>query len=93
MLSFQLFIVIMSGYAGNSDLEAEHALILAENGIAAAQSMLAGLVNTHCNDCGEPINEARRLFAIKLNHKCEYCIKCQPNHDKAPSVRMLDHVL
>ena len=83
----------MSGYIGNPDAEAEHALILAENGIAAAQSMLKGQVRTHCLDCGEPIAEARRQAAIKANHKCEYCISCQPAHDRAPSVRMLDRIL
>lgn len=83
----------MSGYGGNPDLESEHALILAENGIAAAKSMLKGKVLVNCNDCGEPIPEARRQFAIKLNHKCEYCITCQPLHDKAPTVRMLDRIL
>lgn len=83
----------MSGYIGNPDAEAEHAMILAENGIAAAQSMLEGRVLTHCLDCEEPIAEARRQVAIEANHKCEYCITCQPNHDKAPSVRMLDRIL
>ena len=83
----------MSGYIGNPDAEAEHALILAENGIAAAQSMLKGQVRTHCLDCEEPIAEPRRQAAIKSNHKCEYCISCQPKHDKAPSVRMLDRIL
>lgn len=83
----------MSGYTGNPDAEAEHAQILAENGIAAAQSMLEGRVLTHCLDCEEPIAEARRQVALKSNHKCEYCISCQPNHDKAPSIRMLDRIL
>ena len=83
----------MSGYAGNADLEAEHAMILAENGIAAAQSMLEGRVLTHCLDCEEPIAEARRAAAIKSNHKCEYCISCQPAHDRAPAIRMLDRIL
>lgn len=83
----------MSGYIGNPDAEAEHALILAENGIAAAQSMLKGQVRTHCLDCEEPIAEARRQAAIKSNHKCEYCINCQPAHDRAPAVRMLDRIL
>lgn len=83
----------MSGYGGNPDLEAEHALILAENGIHASQEMLQGQVLTHCNDCGDAIAEARRLFAIKLQHKCEYCISCQPAHDRAPAIRMLDRIL
>ena len=83
----------MSGYIGNPDVEAEHAMILAENGIAAAQSMLEGRVLTHCLDCEEPIAEARRAAAIKSNHKCEYCISCQPAHDRAPAIRMLDRIL
>ena len=83
----------MSGYIGNPDAEAEHAMILAENGIAAAQSMLEGRVLTHCLDCEEPIAEARRAAAIKSNHKCEYCISCQPAHDRAPAIRMLDRIL
>ena len=83
----------MSGYAGNGDLEAEHAMILAENAIAAAQKMLQGRVLTHCLDCDQPIAEPRRQAAIKSNHKCEYCIVCQPAHDRAPSVRMLDRIL
>ena len=83
----------MSGYIGNPDAEAEHAMILADNGIAAAQSMLEGRVLTHCLDCEEPIAEARRAAAIKSNHKCEYCISCQPAHDRAPAIRMLDRIL
>ena len=83
----------MSGYIGNPDAEAEHALILAENGINASQEMLQGQVLTHCNDCGDLIAEARRLFAIKLQHKCEYCITCQPKHDKSRNVKMLDRIL
>lgn len=95
MLLFQLFIVIMSGYAGNSDLEAEHAMILAENGIAAAQSMLEGRVLTHCLDCDEPIAEARRQVAIKSNHKCDRCITCQQKFElrPQPKIRMLDRIL
>lgn len=83
----------MSGYIGNPDAESEHAMILSENGIAASQSMLQGQVLTHCLDCGEPIAEARRQAALKSGHKCEYCIECQPAHDKSPSIRMLDHIL
>ena len=83
----------MSGYIGNPDAEAEHAMILAENGIAAAQSMLEGRVLPHCLDSESPIAEARRAAAIKSNHKCEYCISCQPAHDRAPAIRMLDRIL
>ena len=85
----------MSGYIGNPDAEAEHALILAENGIAAAQSMLQGKVLTHCLDCEEPIAEARRQAAIKLNHKCDRCIICQQKFEllPQPKIRMLDRIL
>jgi RNA polymerase-binding transcription factor DksA len=83
----------MSGYTGNPDAEAEHALILSENGIEAARAMLIGRVLTHCNDCGDPINEARRQAAMQDGRKCEYCISCQPKYDKAPTVRMLDRIL
>lgn len=85
----------MSGYIGNPDAEAEHALILAENGIAAAKSMLHGNVLVNCNDCGEPIPEARRQAAIKLNHKCDRCIICQQKFEllPQPKIRMLDRIL
>lgn len=83
----------MSGYGGNPDMEAEHAIILSENGVGAARAMLQGRVLTHCSDCGDPIPEQRRLYAIKANMKCEYCVTCQSSHDKAPRIKMLDHVL
>ena len=85
----------MSGYTGNPDAEAEHAQILAENGIAAAQSMLEGRVLTHCLDCEEPIAEARRQAAIKSNHKCDRCISCQQKFEllPQPKIRMLDRIL
>lgn len=80
----------MSGYAGNSDLESEHALILSENGIGAARAMLpTGDSATHCWDCGDPIPEARRI----AQKGCKYCINCQVDHDKAPRVKMLDRIL
>lgn len=85
----------MSGYIGNPDAEAEHAMILAENGIAAAQSMLQGRVLTHCLDCEEPIAEARRQAAIKSNHKCDRCLSCQQRFElrPQPKIRMLDRIL
>ena len=83
----------MSGYSGNPDAEAEQGYIFAENNINAARSMLIGPVLTHCNDCGERITEARRQLAITLNHTCQYCITCQPAHDKPQTIRMLDHIL
>ena len=85
----------MSGYIGNPDAEAEHAMILAENGIAAAQSMLKGQVRTHCLDCEEPIAEPRRQAAIKSNHKCDRCLSCQQRFElrPQPKIRMLDRIL
>jgi hypothetical protein len=83
----------MSGYAGNSDLEAEHAAILSENGVAACQSMLMGVQLNNCRDCYDPIPEARRAAAKRLGHKCEYCITCQPFHDTSRKVKMLDRIL
>jgi phage/conjugal plasmid C-4 type zinc finger TraR family protein len=79
----------MSGYAGPDD-ESLHAIIMSENGIAAARSMLpVGESAVICYDCGEDIPEARR----KAQKGCKYCIDCQKHHDRMPKVRMLDHVL
>ena len=83
----------MSGYIGNPDAEAEHALILSENGINAARSMIEGPQLEYCLDCAESINPLRVIAMRKLNMKCMYCITCQPLHDKAPGVRMLDRIL
>ena len=80
----------LSGYIGNPDAESEHALILSENGIAAARAALPkGESRTHCLDCQELIAEARRQ-AMK---GCVYCIVCQPKHDTKPRVKMLDKIL
>lgn len=85
----------MSGYTGNPDAEAEHALILAENGIYAAQQELSGRVLTHCLECGEEIDPKRIQFCVDKNMKCEYCIICQAIIEKQPKakVRMLDWIL
>jgi RNA polymerase-binding transcription factor DksA len=83
----------LSGYIGNPDAEAEHALILAENGVASSQQMLKGAVLVYCLDCGDEIKLARRQAAQALGHTCKYCIECQPSHDKAAKVKMLDRIL
>lgn len=83
----------MSGFAGNPDLESEHALIMSENGVALSQQMLVGEILSVCFDCGETINPKRVEYAIKHNMKCEYCILCQPNHDNAPQIKMLTKML
>lgn len=83
----------MSGYAGNSDLEAEHALILAENGVNACSEMLDGPQLDHCTDCGERINPLRVEALKRLNMKCMYCVECQGDHDGVKRVRMLDRIL
>lgn len=83
----------MSGYAGNPDLESEHALILAENGVNAARSMVEGPVLTECLDCGEEINPFRVEAMRKIMMRCMYCITCQGNHDSPGGVKMLDRIL
>lgn len=83
----------MSGYLGNPDAEAEHALIMAENGIAAARLMLEGMVRETCLECNCKIPD-RRVQAAKHNKmKCLYCIHCQDNHDKHPSIKMITKML
>lgn len=83
----------MSGYIGNPDAEAEHALILAENGVEAHREQLRGKVYSHCLDCGEEIPAARIQAAIKMKIRCEYCIHCQSDHDKVKKRKMLDRIL
>lgn len=83
----------MSGYIGNPDAEAEHALILSENGIKASQMQIEGTVLENCLDCAEEIDPRRRAFAISKSMKCHYCISCQSNHDSVQKVRMLDRIL
>lgn len=83
----------MSGYIGNPDAEAEHALILSENGIRAAQSMIDGPVLEECIDCGEEIAPQRVAALRKMQMKCMYCIRCQSAHDRPGGVRMLDRIL
>lgn len=83
----------MSGYTGNPDAEAEHALILAENGINASRSMISGPVLDDCLDCGEAINPHRIEAMKRIGMRCMYCIACQPNHDKARGFKMLDRIL
>lgn len=83
----------MSGYGGSPDLESEHALILSENGIAASQMLLMGLVLVNCLDCGIMIPAARREAAKKLGHKCTFCIECQVVYDKPSRIKMLDRIL
>ena len=80
----------MSGYAGNPDLESEHALILAENGIAAARAMLgSGESLKYCLDCGDEIPAKRR----EVVRGCRYCVVCQEDHDYKPQVKMLTKML
>lgn len=83
----------MSGFAGNPDLESEHALIMSENGVEASRAMLIGRVLTECLDCGNTINPKRVEYALKHNMKCEYCIDCQSNHDQVPITKMLTRML
>lgn len=82
----------MSGYAG-PDNEAEHAIIMGENGIDACRKLLEGRVLQHCADCGEEIAAARIAALQKLGMKCEYCIECQAGHDAAKLPKMLTRML
>lgn len=83
----------MSGYLGNPDAESEHALILAENGISAARSLVEGPVLTECSDCGEDIDQRRVEALSRIGMRCMFCITCQPKHDNPQRVRMLDRIL
>ena len=85
----------MSGYIGNPDAEAEHALILAENGIHNAHIALLGPVLTECIDCGDKINSLQVSLFKSKNMKCVRCIDCQRLDDNKPKsrIKMLDYVL
>ncbi len=83
----------MSGYIGNPDAEAEHALILSENGIAAARSMIDGPVLEVCLDCGDEIAAERVAALRRMQMRCMYCIKCQSAHDRPSGIKMLDRIL
>jgi len=79
----------MSGYAGADD-ESVHAIILAENEINLARSMLPkGPGTPYCLDCGEEIPVERRKAMPGTTH----CIFCQEAHDKRPQIKMLVHIL
>lgn len=85
----------MSGYIGNPDAEAEHALIFAENGVHASKLALEGPIVDDCRDCGDEINPKRVEFARKMGMTCTRCVKCQEEFDKLPKakVKMLDRIL
>lgn len=68
-------------------------MILAENGIIAAQQMLEGPILDECNDCGDRINPLRVEYMRKKGMKCMYCIVCQPHHNTITRVKMLDRIL
>ena len=83
----------MAGYEGNPDAAAEAAQEHLENLVHAASQQLIGPVLKQCADCGEDIDPARVEAALIGGRACKYCIRCQPYHDKAHPVRMLDHIL
>lgn len=68
-------------------------MVLAENGINAARSLIEGPILEDCLDCGEAINPARIEAMKRINMRCMYCITCQPKHDKARGIKMLDRIL
>lgn len=85
----------MSGYTGNPDAEAAHAMILSENGIDDARKELNGPVYEHCEDCGDDIDARRVAYMVSKGIRCTRCIVCQEAYDKKPKKRtkMLDWVL
>ncbi len=84
----------MSGYIGNPDAEAEHALILSENGVEASRARLRGSVLNTCVSCGEDIPVARQQAARQLSIRCIFCIDCQNDDDKKRrNIKMLDRIL
>ncbi len=67
----------MSGYGGPDD-EAERARIRVEEQIALARSLLPdGPGSPICNECGDPIPEARRKAMPGTRH----CVECQGQRD------------
>ena len=84
----------MSGYLGG-DAGAEHALVIAENGVHTIRQLLEGDVLVHCIECGAAIAEARRQYAIKTKMKCDRCVSCQELEDARPRprIKMLDYIL
>lgn len=83
----------MSGYGGNPDIDTEQQLIMSENEVRRAQRVLSEQAQrpsaSHCLDCSEPIPEARRLAQTGV----QYCVVCQPAHDKIKRVRMTSGAL
>lgn len=84
----------MSGYAGNSDLESEHALILAENALHAARQNLYATTEsaTECEDCGDVIPEARRK-AMPGVYQCVACRELFEKSTPKQKIKMLDRIL
>lgn len=85
----------MSGYLGDPDAEAAHAMILAENGVHDATLALQGPVQSWCTECGETIPPARVAFALRKGIRCTTCVTCQAELEQQPQrrTRMLDWIL
>lgn len=85
----------MSGYTGNPDAEAEHAMILSENGVHASKLALEGPIEEDCQECGREINPKRVEAARKMGMTCTRCIKCQEAFELLPKakIKMLDRIL
>ena len=85
----------MTGYAGNHDLGAEQAMIMAENGVFACRETLVGTIHTHCLECGCEIDLKRIQTCLKNNMKCEYCVPCMNDIGKQPKpkIKMLTYIL
>jgi len=83
----------MAGYGDTPDAGAGAAQERVENLVYAAQLQLAGPVLSYCRDCGGEIDPRRVAAARDGKRACQYCIACQGNHDRAPFIRMLTHIL
>lgn len=84
----------MSGFSGDPDAEATHALILAENALYAARQNLYTSTKSaaECDDCGDSIPEARR----KAMPGVYQCIVCRSLFEKTmhkQKIKMLDRIL
>ena len=84
----------MSGYIGDPDAEATHALILAENALHAARQNLYTSAEsaTECEDCGDSIPEARRK-AMPGVYQCVTCRSLFEKNAPKHKIKMLDRIL
>ncbi|WP_150049493.1 MULTISPECIES: TraR/DksA C4-type zinc finger protein [Methylomonas] len=67
-----------TAWAGGADAIAERMEKMTELFVAETRkNMYSGVSATHCEECGEPIPEARRQAIA-----CKYCLTCQTALEK-----------